>query len=285
MTTTGDAIPAFGAAWTERKLDIIENYLNAYTTVMKRQAFRLLYIDAFAGTGAIHTTTLDPDGQAILRGSAARAAAVTDRPFDEILLIEKDSTYCRTLDELRAKHRERNIRIVNDDANAALRRLSYDWQGCRGVLFLDPFATQVDWQTIEAIAATKALDTWILFPVSAIRRLLPRRRTPDHVNPKWADCLSRVYGGSAWRDLYRPSPQLSLFGTSTPHSDPGVKGLLRVYRQQLQTLVGERLLSSSARLGPRKGPPLFELLFFAGNPRGIRISHDIASYLVGTKQA
>ena len=41
------------------------------------------------------------------------------------------------------------------------------WSQWRGVLFLDPFATQVKWSTIERIAGFNALDTWIL--VSSVR--------------------------------------------------------------------------------------------------------------------
>ena len=43
----------FGGSWTIEKLDILESYLDAYTTVLKNQPFKLMYIDAFAGTGRI----------------------------------------------------------------------------------------------------------------------------------------------------------------------------------------------------------------------------------------
>ncbi len=33
------------------KLRILERYLDAYTTALKNQPFKLMYIDAFAGTG------------------------------------------------------------------------------------------------------------------------------------------------------------------------------------------------------------------------------------------
>ena len=41
----------FGGPWTEEKLAILKKYLDTYTTVLKNQPFRLIYIDAFAGTG------------------------------------------------------------------------------------------------------------------------------------------------------------------------------------------------------------------------------------------
>ena len=275
--------PRFGSHWTRTKLDIIESYLDAYTTALKFQPFQLFYIDGFAGTGHVRIKTDDSDGQKILRGSATRALTVTDRAFDHIILIEEDSGYCRELQRLREAYPGRDIQILNEDANLALQRLSTNWRGRRGVLFLDPFATQVDWTTVRAVADTGALDTWILFPVGAIRRLLPRWKTPDEVSRKWAARLNRVYGGPMWRQLYAEMPVL--FGPRRSHSDRGIEGLLRIYRQRLRELVGARLLSTSARLGPPGRPPLFELLFFAGNARGIGISHDIAGYLIGTKRA
>ena len=45
----------------------------------------------------------------------------------------------------------------------------------------------------------KALDTWILFPVSAIARLLPKSKRPDDVNPKWAYRLNKAYDDENWR--------------------------------------------------------------------------------------
>ena len=32
----------FGGAWTLKKLDILESYLDAYTTALKRQPFKLM---------------------------------------------------------------------------------------------------------------------------------------------------------------------------------------------------------------------------------------------------
>ena len=47
-----ERIQAFGGEHTRRKLDVIAKYLAAYVTVMKKQNFRLFYVDGFAGSGA-----------------------------------------------------------------------------------------------------------------------------------------------------------------------------------------------------------------------------------------
>ena len=49
--TTQSTSGGFGGQWTIEKLDILGRYLDAYTTALKNQPFKLVYIDAFAGHG------------------------------------------------------------------------------------------------------------------------------------------------------------------------------------------------------------------------------------------
>ena len=264
------------------KLDIIEKYLDAYTTALKKKPFKLLYIDAFAGTGQVEIATDDKEGRAVLRGSVERAIAIRKRSFDRLILIEKDPQRCDELETLRNKHPGRDVRIVNEDSNSALQRLTRDWRGWRGVLFLDPFATELEWATINSVCDTRALDTWILFPIGAIRRMLPRWKKPEEVNEQWAIRLNRIYGGDSWRKLYEPSEQLSLFGPPQERSDPGVDGLLRIYKGRLRDLFGDRFLDESATLMNSRGSLLFELIFAVGNPnpRAIAAAKSIARHLL-----
>ena len=95
-------VNAFGGDWTDDKLRILEGYLKAYTTALKEQNFRLLYVDAFAGTGYVNVGSEDLaqgklltsengwDNEAanVLKGSARRAIEVDDRPFDYFLFVE-----------------------------------------------------------------------------------------------------------------------------------------------------------------------------------------------------
>jgi three-Cys-motif partner protein len=47
---------AFGGAHTEIKLQAVEKYLHAFTTALKKQGFKLIYFDAFAGSGQIEAS-------------------------------------------------------------------------------------------------------------------------------------------------------------------------------------------------------------------------------------
>ena len=269
---------SYGGPWTVEKLNILERYLNAYTTALKDQPFKLVYLDAFAGTGYVELER--GEDAEFIRGSARRAIKVKDKPFDELIFVEKDQDRYTELESLKNELPRRSIRIENSDANDFLRGLRKDWRGWRGVLFLDPFATQIHWSTIAVVADFEALDTWILFPTSAVARMLPKSKKPEDVEPKWADQLTRVFGDDGWRRLYQQSPQGDLFGESGLERTEGVDGLLSIYKQNLRKLFEDRFLYESRTLRNSSNAPLFEFIFCVGNPRGIGPAKRIARHIL-----
>lgn len=161
----------FGGDWTSSKLEILGEYLKSYTTALKNQPFRTGYIDAFAGTGyraLADDTSVDlvfPDlaedaPQALLDGSA-RIALKTEPRFDKYIFIEQKAERCTALEALKNEFQvlAADIDVRRGDANVEIKELcGKDWSSRRAVLFLDPYGAQVEWTTIEAIAATKAID-------------------------------------------------------------------------------------------------------------------------------
>ncbi len=271
----------YGGPWTMKKLEILEKYLDAYTTALKKQPFKLLYIDAFAGTGSLELGQDDQDAKDLLHGSARRAASIEDKPFDKLIFVEKDPERCAELEKLRRAHSNRNIQIENSDANDFLRNLQLDRKQWRGVLFLDPFGTQVEWSTIETVASFEALDTWILFPVSAISRMLPKLKQLDDIAEKWGTRLTKVYGDESWLELYRESQDRPLFDDSPEHErTPGVDEFLEIYKNRLAGLFGRRFLKESQTLRNSRKAPLFEFLFCVGNDAGIRLAKSIAQHIL-----
>ena len=271
---------SYGGPWTIEKLKILEKYLDAYTTALKKTPFKLMYIDAFAGTGHVEFHHSDQDTQNFMRGSATIAVSIDNRPFDKLIFVEKEQKRCDELENLKGEHPGRDIQIENSDANEFLRNLQVNWKQWRGVLFLDPFATEVEWSTIEKIAGFNALDTWILFPVSAIARMLPTSRRPDEISPEWAKRLNRIFGDGSWRKLYQKDPQGHLFGDVEYRRVPGVDGLIDIYKEKLRTLFGKRFLEKSRTLRNSRNSPLFEFMFCVGNPNGISPATKIAGHIL-----
>ena len=274
----------FGGQWTREKLAILKGYLDAYTTALKDKPFSLMYIDAFAGTGGINTRSKDPDAESFLKGSARIAIEVDGKPFDKLVFVENDADKCCKLRSLKGEHPSRDIEVHESDANRFLRDMQYDWKHSRGVLFLDPFATTVEWTTIEAIAKAGALDTWLLFPVSAIARMLPQTVRLDDMLPGLADRLTRIYGDEGWRGLYERETGLFDFPEDVAFHvrEKGVRGLLNIYKENLGKLFGKGLLPDSKTLVNSNNSVLFEFIFCVGNPspRVINLASGIAEHLI-----
>jgi three-Cys-motif partner protein len=199
----------FGGNWTEEKLNIFTEYLTAYLTALQNQNFGKVYIDAFAGTGEIVTN----DGEQHLVGSAKRALS-SYLKFDRYYFIEENKKKAAELQRMvdaEYPHLADRVTIYCGDANARLSEIinQIDWRFNRGLLFLDPCATEVNWTTLTMIAETKSIDMWYLFPFSALNRMLTK---DGNMDPTWAACIDRLLGDSGWRiEFYKKDPQISLF--------------------------------------------------------------------------
>ncbi len=182
----------FGGSWTQQKLQVLSKYLRAYRRIFvsnpRARFFEISYVDAFAGTGVIPRAELAfeellpelAEMEEEFRKGSVRRALDVQPPFNHYIFIEKDAGKCEELRSLKSEFPASDIRIVNNDANTAL----IDWcagmdaRRERAVVFLDPFGASVEWKAIQAIAATKAVDLWILFPYGAINRMLIKGKTP-----------------------------------------------------------------------------------------------------------
>ena len=264
---------AFGGAWTERKLSIVRTYLRAYAQALKYQPFRRIYIDAFAGTGdrVSRRNTfplLDlPEFEAVAKGSA-RLALEVEPPFHRYVLIERVSTRASELSSLKTEFSNRNIEIKNDDANSAIALLcrTSRWKDTRGVVFLDPYGLQVTWQTLNAIATTKALDVWILFPSGmGLNRLLTKS---GEIRSEWQETLDRCLGTKEWREAFyanEEEPDLFEGARIRRVKDASPAKLEKFYLDRLRSLF-PTVMTTSVRLTNSKNQTMYLLCFASANP-------------------
>lgn len=274
----------FGGEWTGEKLEVLRRYLDAYTTVLKRQRFNLTYIDAFAGTGYWSPQTLRRyeeyrEYSEMLEGSAALALEIDDKPFDRFVFIERDLERCRSLASLGRAHDDREIQVINEDANSVLPRICASMNDLdRAVVFLDPYKTEVSWSTVERIAETEKIDCWMLFPLMAIARMMPIN---DEPNEECARNLDRIFGGREhWEHSYAQVIQLSMLEDKQPlQRESGSAQIASLYRERLESVFRE-VAPRSRTLKNSTNSPLFELFFAAGNPSGAGIAVRIADSIL-----
>ena len=154
-------LPRFGGPWTPEKLGILRRYLDSYTTALKNQPFHLIYVDAFAGTGT-YADAEDSyaDFQDLKKGSASIAVEIGDKPFDQLIFVEKDAQSVNSLRNLQTQYPNRTIEITQGDTNDEIPNFCNKMKNLdRAIVFLDPYATQVSWSTVEKIALRKRWKT------------------------------------------------------------------------------------------------------------------------------
>ncbi len=304
---------SFGGSWTEDKLDRVRDYLGRYTTIFTKNEraryYRTTYVDAFAGTGRrvagqamptppegslFEDAEADPEARSLKEGSA-RAALEVEPAFDSYVFVDSNPDHVRQLDGLKEEFPEKAGRIWAEvaEANAFLERwcAETDWDKNRAVVFLDPYGMQVDWSTIEAIAATEGIDLWVLFPLGqAVNRLLTRRRIPEGA---LADRLTRHLGTESWRDeFYRAAnaeseaPQTSMFEDLDEQGDILKTASLEAIGAFFVRRLGEifaGVAPNPLMLRNSRNVPIYLLCFAAGNPVGAPTAVKIAGHLLGRR--
>lgn len=280
----------FGGSWTEKKLEILKKYLNAYNTALKKQPFKRVYIDAFAGTGYRQQRKSQYDfidlfedfeqeeSRQFLKGSA-KLALEANPPFNRYIFIESDKKKIIELEKLQKEHSDEEIEIMQRDANEFIQNYCNieDWSNTRAVLFLDPFATEVEWPTIEAIAKTQSIDVWILFPLMAVNRLLAK--DPEKIS---YNRLNKIFGTEDWFEhFYKTRTLDDIFGQSV---DIIIKAcdferIGDFYKKRLRTIFSG-IAEKTRVFYNSRGSALFQLFFAAGNIKGAPIAIRIAEHLI-----
>ena len=273
--------PLWGGSWTGTKLTMLGEYLKTYTTILKKQPFHLTYFDAFAGTGTVELKR-DIDEEHFLAGSPMIALAVDDKPFDSFVFVEhieaKAAQLRQTIEKYEAAER---ARVIVGDANPELRAFCKNMgQYDRAVVFLDPFALDVRWETVRAVAESCKCDTWILFPISALLRVLTVEHQPTGRD---ADAATRVFGDDSWTALYSPAFQLSLDGEPIEHRRrmQDFRPATRLYAQKLRDVFFD-MAKSGGVLRNSKNSPLFVFMFAAGNEKGAARAIPVADHIIKT---
>lgn len=286
----------FGGAWTQQKLEALAKYLQAYTIIFNRNPrakyYSISYVDAFAGTGSLERP--EPTGLAQFmpdllaneeqyrKGSVLRALEI-EPPFDHYVFIEKSAEKCNELRSLAKQAQAKNVTVINEDANSAILKWckKLNTKRERAVVFLDPFGAAVKWEVISALAKTRAVDLWMLFPYSAINRMLIRDRKPD---PAWKSRLDEVFGTSGWEEAFYtttlfPSLLDSTQSIELVHKSADYRRITDFFVDRLQ---GEfEAVSKPLPLYNSKGSLLFMLFFAAGNDRSAKTGLKIANSIIG----
>lgn len=266
--------------WAAQKLDALEAYLRYYNTALKKQPFSRVYIDAFAGSPVskvrgpevppVPSPFLDEveDSEAqeqFIFGSPIRALNI-ENGFHRHYFFDLDESRVETLTELCESTEGVTVKV--GDCNPFIRDLakSLSARGVRGVAFLDPYGAHLEWETVEALAATGTMEVIINFPVAmAINRLITKS---GNVPKKWSDQLTRCFGTEEWRDIAYDVNE-DLFGQKIIRKQGDVADrLLDLYMRRLQAIF--QYVAEPRLIRNTRNAPLYYLIWAGPNKLGLK---------------
>jgi three-Cys-motif partner protein len=270
-------IHTFGGSWTEEKLAVMRSYFGAYAQALKNQNFAKWYIDAFAGTGERSDLKRSGQHESQLFGTdskevgktkegSVRIALGIDPPFDRYIFIDNSPEHIEALEALRKEFPARTIDVQPGDANHVLKDLcqSTNWRRTRAAVFIDPYGMQVNWSTLEALAATKAVDIALLFPTGPLNRMLAKH---GNIPEAWAKRIDDHLGPCDWRNAtWKETERIGLFSRSSALSKAmDAEGLRQFVLRRLKT-VFPYVCETQLELKNSRGAVLYHLFIICANP-------------------
>lgn len=244
-----------GSAWANAKHEALAIYLRGSVMPALMSPRRWGLIDVVsAGPRAIAAGRAAELPVHQTEEVRAFVAGVREVMFDTLpsypaYLIVEPATTGSTMAESHANG------VVIDGPAELVARLGKSWAERRAVLFVDPLAFELEWPTIEGLAATDAVDVWLWFPLGIGIEAWATAAWPVG----WAAAVDRWVGSPDWR---------AAVAAVAEQGEP-----LEVATQRAQVLADlmlRRLAGSFAQPAPRavvlpasSGEPLFACCFAA----------------------
>ena len=258
--------------WSEIKLEIIEKYALAYSTVFSSPKYSYLhhvYIDAFAGSGThISKTT---KGQ--VRGSPQIALDISP-PFKEYYFIDIRGDKIAELNKIVANRPEAHV--LEGDCNKRLltdvfpkvKREDYR----RGLCLLDPYGLNLKWEVIETAGKMGSIEIFLNFPVMDMRRNV-LLSNPREANPKNIKRMDIFWGNHSWSEIAYIQTQ-DLFGNVVV-KQKNIKLVTSAFRERLLDIAQFKYVPQPIPMRNTKSSILYFLFFASNNKTGNKILTDI----------
>ena len=220
--------------WSELKLEIVEKYGAAYTSILSKQRLKKYYVDAFSGAG-IHISKTT--GKTV-EGSPARALKVSP-PFDAYYFIDLEQQKTEYLKQLCGN--KNNVHIYTGDATRhlltdVLPPITYESYK-RALCLLDPYGLHLDWSAILQAGKSRAIDMFLNFPVMDMNRNAIWKN-PDSVPRDGLERMTKFWGDDSWKQVaYAESPQTDLFGPAEMVKQSN-EAIVAAFRERLKKVAG-----------------------------------------------
>lgn len=257
--------------WSELKLEIIKKYARAYSKILSTRTsptFYHMYIDAFSGAG---THISKSTGDAI-PGSPTIALQVEPK-FKEYHFIDLNP---KKIEALRnAVGAQPNVFTYHGDCNKVLIEeilpMFEKNKYYRALCLLDPYGLHLDWEVIERVGRTKAIDLFLNFPVADMNRnVLWRRR--EGVSEEQIRRMNRFWGDGSWEEsAYITMP--GLFGDMEEKNS--IEAVVNGFRKRLNDVALFKNVPTPLAMKNGHNATVYYLFFAAHVDVATKIVRDI----------
>jgi three-Cys-motif partner protein len=255
--------------WTEHKLDLLGDYLHAFTTASSVKAHgTTVYLDLFAGqvVNTSRTTGLP------IAGSPVRALQTTP-VVSTVVLFEMPARAATLRAKLTADFPGRDIRIHSGDCNDNIDEALADLAPVRWAptfAFIDQQSSEIRWETLAKLAAHKRdkkykVEVWLLFAHAQLPRGLGVKRETDE---RFARGIDLMLGTTQWRAAYDARRTNELDGEQFRDA------LTNWMRWRLERDLGYSN-THAFELRNDGGSPVYSMIFATDNPTGNKIMSQL----------
>jgi three-Cys-motif partner protein len=249
--------------WSEKKLFFWNRYIEITTSAMvghpKWQA-GLIYIDLFAGPGicTLRDSKIRIPGSPII-------AATAPKPFDNIILCEKDPTLADACQSRISKTHAKNFCIVlKGDCNLLIKEVvKLIPERALTLAFIDPTGLDARFETIDTLSQSGRVDLLILFAdaYDVVRNVDLYRQQSDSK-------LDQVLGPkSNWQEMWDTLENRCRGNIRRKFAD--------IYKKQLKKHLGYiKFGDVTIKNG---NTPLYTLIYASKHERGLDFWNKIAN--------
>jgi len=256
--------------WSEIKLQILNQYAAAYSTILANQpGLRHYYIDAFSGAGQ-YVSRISKE---VVLGSPLRALNVRP-PFKGLFFIDMDGDKVELL--RRNAQSDSRVQIFHGDCNILLKEEilpQIKWNEYkRALCLLDPYGMHLNWEIMEMAGKSRAIDMFLNFSIMDIN-MNAALRNPDKAQKQGIDRINAFWGCEEWREAaYQPVP--TLFGDTWLEKTDN-SAIVKAFQARLKGVAGFKYVPDPLPMKNTKGAIVYYLFFASQSSTGDKIAKSI----------
>jgi three-Cys-motif partner protein len=257
--------------WAEKKYRVLYNYMQMFSSGMKKLWDKRVYVDLYAGCGCVK---VEGSGK-VLKGSPLLALSVS-HPFDKYIFCEKgDDKNPWQINTLKSRIGKlsigKDVEIVEGDCNENIDEIiskipKKHGQKVLTFCFVDPFSLNLHFDTLEKLAIKHRVDFLVLLAL-----MMDANRNVVHYEKEESEKIDLFLDEPKWRDRWNA---IKTQDKSFP------RFLAKEFENKMLSIGYKKTLKRNTFeiKSSEKNLPLYHLAFFSRHERGYEFWNNGSAY-------